>query len=319
MPIIGLTNRPPSFPCIGTLRKGAPKPERGPGRDLSYFRFDTDDERAAQMFTTAYGNEPRQINVYLPFSSTDQNFQAWRESWTASKLNHRCDGEVCYTYAADGQLVPTSTPCPDLGKPDTDRNRCKQVGRLQVILPALERFAYVTVLTSSLHDIIALSEQLAAIEVLRGSLQGIPMVLSRNEREISMPKPDGTRVRVSKWMLAIEVAPEWAALQLQSMQRQALGLPAPAIRALPAGRIIDAESGEIIEEMAPDAPEPELARYDYDARISDLTNLWRQCEAAGKDVPAEHLALDLLTLDEAKLDKLIAQAEKWLSALAVPA
>ena len=47
MPIIGLTDRPASFPQIGILRKGAPKPERGPGRDLKHFRFDTDDTDAA--------------------------------------------------------------------------------------------------------------------------------------------------------------------------------------------------------------------------------------------------------------------------------
>lgn len=266
--IQGLTNRPPQFPCIGTLRKGAVQQDKKNaqgkdikvvGRDLTYFRFDTDDARAADMFKTAYGDEPRAITVYLPYSMTDQNFQAWRESWTASKLNHRCDGEVCYEYNGRGELVPTRTPCPDKNKPADDRNRCKQVGRLQVIVPVLERFAYVTVLTSSIYDIVALSEQLSAIEALRGSLQGIPMVLSRNEREISMPKSDGSRARVKKWMLAIEVAPEWASLQLQSMQRQALQLPAPTVKALPNGTVVDMVSGEIIEDDDPEwsaDPEP---------------------------------------------------------------
>lgn len=252
MPIQGLTGRPPQFPCIGTLHKGAAKPERGPGRDLDHFRFDTDAARAAEMFQLAYGDTPRAITVYLPYPTVDQNFQAWRESWTASKLNHRCDGEVCYEYNQRGELAPTTKPCPDMDKPRDDRTRCKQVGRLQVILPVLERFAYVTVLTSSIYDIVALSEQLSAIEALRGSLQGIPMVLSRNEREISMPKPDGSRARVAKWMLAIEVAPEWASLQLQSMQRQALQLPAPmplsTLTALTNSTMVDTVTEEIVND-----------------------------------------------------------------------
>lgn len=250
MPIIGLTNRPAQLPRIGTLHKGAPKPERGPGRDLDHFRFDSDEQRAMEMFVAAYGSAPRRINVYLPFPTTDQNFSAWRESWTASRLNHRCDGETCYVYDSGGALVSSGQPCPDLGKPADDRHRCKQVGRLQIIIPELQRFAYVTVLTTSIHDIIAINEQLAAVEALRGSLQGVPMILSRHERGISMPKPDGSRTRATKWMLSIEVLPEWAALQLETMRRQALALPAPTVKALPGGRTLDTASGELM-----DAPE----------------------------------------------------------------
>jgi hypothetical protein len=31
------------LPRIATVRKGAPKPEKGPGRDLAYFRLDRAD------------------------------------------------------------------------------------------------------------------------------------------------------------------------------------------------------------------------------------------------------------------------------------
>jgi len=56
MPIIGLTDRPASFPQIGILRKGAPSEKKvnqqgkeysSFGRDLKHFRFDTDDADAA--------------------------------------------------------------------------------------------------------------------------------------------------------------------------------------------------------------------------------------------------------------------------------
>lgn len=329
MPIKGLTNRPPQFPCIGQLRKGGVKPEgnRGPGRDLDYFRFDTDDERAREMFTSAHGDKPRHVTVYLPYPTTDQNFSAWQESWTAAQLNHRCDGEVCYSYDASGQLVPNGQPCPDKSKPKADRNRCKQVGRLQVIVPALERFAYVTVLTSSLYDIIALSEQLSAIEALRGKLQGIPMILSRHEREISMPKPDGSRQRVKKWMLAIEVSPEWAALELQSMQRIALAGPAPA-GLLPAPLVVDqagatallAATNELWNESADDQPdegdytEDEAAPEPADqigALIENLSGWWEKCAAKGKKLPASHASMTLNDKTPEQLQKLIDQAKGW--------
>lgn len=252
MPIIGLTNQTAQWPTIGTLRKGAEKSERSPGRDLDHFRFDTDDTIAAAAFESAYGKQPREVTICLPHRTLDQNFMAFRESWTASKLNHRCDGEQCYSYNQHGVLAPNSIKCPDI---DKQNKSCKQVGRLSVIVYGLQRYALVTVLTTSIHDIVALSQQLGAIEALRADLSGIPLLLSRVEKEISMPKSDGTRVRVKKWMLQIEVSPEWATLQLQSMQRQALQMPAPVLElAAPIEdeRHIDHDTGEILEDSEPE-------------------------------------------------------------------
>jgi hypothetical protein len=124
--------------------------------------------------------------------------------------------------------------------PADSRDRCKPVGRLKVIIPELRRLAYVTALTTSIHDIKNLSEQLRALEGVRGTLRGIPMILSRIEREISMPGSDGKRVRRSKWLLAIEAAPHWVSLQLQAQERAALPsgaeqhAEAPAMLAPPA-------------------------------------------------------------------------------------
>jgi len=254
MPIIGMTDRPDAFPCIGILRKGDAqrdgKNRKGEaikivGRDLNYFRFDTDDMDAAKAFAFAYGPEPKAIMVYLPHKTVDQNFMAYREAYTASELKHRCDGEQCYTYDRYGVLASNGIPCPDKNKPDTDRTRCKQVGRLHVVIPVLNRFAYVTALTGSIHDIVALSQQLGAIYKLSDTLQGIPMLLSRYADEITMPKPDGTRVRVEKWMLRIEVSPQWAALRLQTMERQALQLQTIASPQLPTP--IDYEAADLAE------------------------------------------------------------------------
>jgi hypothetical protein len=257
MPIVKYQNQEVRFPKCGTLRKGAPKPERGPGRDLNYFRFDPIDEQTGKDFAEHYGDEPRSINVFLPYATTDENFQCWQEEYSASELKHRCDGEFVYERdKRTGQLEKTDRPCP---------GGCQEVGRLTVIIPELKRFAYVTVLTGSAHDLAELLSNLQAIEMLQRDLRGIPMVLRRVKRMISTPDDrTGKRARREKWLLNIEVAPQWARSMLTSMERHAMPLLETTINDRPA--LVDTRSGEIIEaehtieEPAP--PEPAGASFD---------------------------------------------------------
>lgn len=237
MPIAGLTDRAASFPRIGVLRKGAAKvSDRQPGKDLTHFRFDTDDDQAAAQFAEAYGAEPRAIRIYLPYDGVEENFVTWQEHWAAGGLMHRCDGVTCVMRrTANGSGYDRSpAPCPHINLPKDHRDRCKPVGRLSVIIPELKRLAYVTVLTHSIHDIISLTEQLSALSGVAGRLRGIPMILRRTEREISMPDGKGGRVRRAKWLLSIEAAPHWVGLQLEAQERAALPPAAAQPLALPA-------------------------------------------------------------------------------------
>lgn len=238
MPIVKYQSREATFPSLGKIRKGAPKPERGPGRDLNYFRFDPIDAETGATFAEYYGDEPRAINVFLPYATTDENFQCWQEEYTASELKHRCDGEYCYERdQRTGQLVKTDRSCP---------GNCQQVGRLMVIIPELKRFAYATALTGSTHDILELLSNLQAIEAMRGDLRGIPMVLRRVKRMISTPdERTGKRARREKWLLNIEVAPQYARSLLLSMERQAMPMLETVVNDRPA--LVDTQSGEIVE------------------------------------------------------------------------
>src|SRR5262245_40522860 len=113
--IIGLTDRAPAFPELGVLRKGAAKPDSGnkPGADLKHFRFDSDDADAAKLFKEIYGDEPRSIRVLVPFATVDENFEAWREAWTASSLQHRCDGRMTVRLLTQrGTYTDEPKPCP---------------------------------------------------------------------------------------------------------------------------------------------------------------------------------------------------------------
>src|SRR5262245_30506793 len=146
MAIIGLTDRPASFPQIGVLRKGGPKKQiekngrvvDSYGADLKHFRFDSDDTEATKRFAEIYGDEPRSIRVFVPFRTTAENCEAWKEAWTASSLQHRCDGQTMVRWLTpQGRYSDEPKACP---------GGCKQVGRLKVIIPELRRLAYVTAL-----------------------------------------------------------------------------------------------------------------------------------------------------------------------------
>ncbi|HUV66385.1 MAG TPA: hypothetical protein VMW24_21025 [Sedimentisphaerales bacterium] len=229
MPIKSLTNRAPSFPEIGQLRKGAEKPQKGIGRDLDHFRFTSDIPEVAAKFAAAYNGDPRLVNVFLPFQYVDENWEAWQEHWVAGGLKHRCDGEyVVRMQKDDGTYTdpePGTVPCP---------GNCDPVGRLKVIVPELKRLAYVTVLTGSKNDIANLDSQLRALEGLRGNLQGIPLQLRRGKKSISTPMPNGKRGRRDSWLLSIEAAPSWVELQLAAQEAAAIPqLTAPAKRTYP--------------------------------------------------------------------------------------
>jgi len=214
MSIRGLTDRGGALPRIGELRKGAAKGNgNAPGKDLDYFRFTTQDREVAELFRERIGTEPREITVTLAYERTDQNFEAWREHWVAGGLMHRCDGVDCVVSRDEkGNYSREPKPCP---------GGCKSVGRLHVLIPKLERLAIVTLLTTSEHDIINIQGCLQAIETLNGTLRGVPFLLSRRPREISVPR-DGRRVRATKNLIHIELAQHFVTNQLVSMERKAL-------------------------------------------------------------------------------------------------
>ncbi len=238
MPIKGMTDQAPSFPQIGVIRKGAPKPkdEKRPGKDLKHFRveFDGKEAEAADTFANAYGPTPAEINILIPFDQIDRNWEAWREAYVAGAMIHRCDGEnVVYALNPktgevlihSGRSVETHQPvaCDGLAK-------CKPTGRLRVIVPELQRLAYLVILTTSIHDIINISNQLAAIKEMNGSrLRGIPLILRRRPKMISTPSgPNGKRARREKWLISIEADPKWVQAKMEQIQMASFpALPVP--------------------------------------------------------------------------------------------
>ncbi len=277
MPIRGLTDRhKPAFPELGQLRKGAQKPERGPGKDLDHFRFTSEQTEVARAFHDAYGDQPKMLTVYLPYKKPEENFEAWKEAYKASQLLHRCDGETMVLwYGEDGKYHT---------EPKTCVGECKAAGRLKVILPELIKaghIGFVTVLTTSLHDIMSLQSSLeAAAEVSPAGLSGVPMLLWRQPEKISTPVAPGSKERRRKSMSLLKLAPatRWVQAQLAAAESRAF-----AMLEAPKGNgshyqepeePLDEETGELGEtiestateipaeppaEMFPDPEEPEPA------------------------------------------------------------
>lgn len=264
MPIKRLAGRGMQLPEIGKLFKGAPKETRQKdgreyqtfGRELDHWRFESDQKHVAEAFFDVFGATPRDLPVYLPFRKADENFQAWREAYTAGGLDHRCDGETCTVWLdkKTGRYSNEPIPCPTLAMDEVKAKRdgCKDVGRLQVIIPQLNELGFVTMETHSVNDILFLLRCLPAYESLQPDqgLRNIPMILSRFKTEISTPR-DGKRVRVAKWLVSLRPLPEWSQRYLSARRREML-TSADEPLMLVAGDAEDEEFGEV-EEIVHDA------------------------------------------------------------------
>ena len=282
MAIKGLTDRGLSFPEIGQIRKGAKKEGNAPGKDLTYFRVEFDDKEvdAAKKFFSIYGREPDEIRIVLPFNDIPRMWDAWLEGYTAGRMVARADGEY-FTYLIDTQTgeilvkngldIKTGLPKPYIDGQAvgywSDKNGrkqpvfCKPTGRLKVIIPELGRAAYLTVMTTSKHDIANISAQLDAFKTVNnGLIAGIPLILRRRPKKISCPNADGTRARRIKWMLSIEADPQWMKRMLGHLN--ALALPGGD------GELIALSSGEEVEVSQEEFNEPDDEEY-QDGEFTD--------------------------------------------------
>lgn len=276
MSIIGLTGTP-RLPRIGSLRKGAVKPnEKQPGADLGEeLRFvGQDDEITADWVDTFGDVKVDEIIIRLPFPTVDENWSAWKEAYVAGGMVHRCDGRtVVQMLAPDGTYDFTPRPCP---------GDCKPVGRLEVFVPAFQRLGTITVHTTSLHDIMNLDGCLRSLAMLVGDLTRVPFVLKRVRREISTPGSNGKRARRPAWLLHLEPSPEWVRAITAGGQALAelagsevLALPGPTEHA----QLVDGGTGEIIEGDASAVHNGFRARIEACKTLDELYALWPDIQA----------------------------------------
>jgi hypothetical protein len=175
------------------------------------------------------------------------NWSAWYEAWLAGGMLYRGDGQRV-AFLRDGESGETlvagwqpETPCYSIdGRPVYEYRtqngkrlivKAKAVGRLRVLIPELERFAYLTLVTGSKWDVINLSGQLETYMAAAtdGNLQGVPFILGRRPQEISTPTGEGGKPeRRTKSLLYLEADPEYVRAKLGHLHKLAL-LPPPAV------------------------------------------------------------------------------------------
>jgi len=263
MPIAGLTDRGLAFPQIGVIRKGAPKSERAPGKDLTYFRVEFDQSRPdlVDKFTQAYGQQPRRLNVVFPFNDYDRQAQVYYEAYNKGRMVARAGtisgldqnqnyyllklepktGEVLaqagYWVGGDKHEQPAvfDHSVPEYVTTYRDKSGqtkkmpvyCKPITRIKLVIPELGELAYLLLKSSSIYDAINLSEQLTALwEITHGRWAGMPLVLERKPTQILCPDENGNKTYREKWLLSIQALPAWSQAKLLAMRNDSLLLAA---------------------------------------------------------------------------------------------
>jgi len=247
MPIKGLIERALPFPKIGDIRKGE-KRKNSKGVeypvDLDYFKvtFGAAYEVQAKKFLDAYGEKPDKINILLANNNIDRVWDYWLEAYTASRLIAKSDGEFMnyWVHWKTGEVIAKAgdnMKCPEDLVVGKDKNgnpiKMKYTGRLNVVIPELKYFGFLTLHTTSIIDVKAITAQLYGVEEmaikLGVELGRIPLTMLRAKQSVSVPKGDSKteRMRVDKWMVQIAPQAEWAEKAIGALRDSAFQLMQP--------------------------------------------------------------------------------------------
>jgi hypothetical protein len=237
-----------------------------------------------------YGEEPRELNVILPFPDIARNFDAWYTVWAGGVLICKGDGEqVQYaapyrveekrgrtrvynapgdTLVSDGQaqiafdwngqrFEPGDiVPCPGAAQslyPHCTTCRISAILKVMMADPKLFRLGYYQVATGSKRNYDTL---LGTLELVSGNGQrpvsGIPFKLRLVEEAITYTD-GGQRKATNKWFLQLEPDPDLTRRLYQQQAAALVGDMPPALTAT-----VDATTGEIMDEIVADdeAPPP---------------------------------------------------------------
>lgn len=284
-PMLDIQPRTPRLTRLGVIRLGVKRTSRN-GKEypaeVDHFVL-----KDAPELVAAYGNEPKELLIYLPFESLDENLVAWHELWYRSGLVCRGNGETIQKLVKSGQGVVVAngevkeayadhdlngeaykfTPGDRVGCPGLDHNlwarcaRCRPSALFIVMVRDPERptqlvndrLGYYQVRTSSFHNIQALTGQLLhALETARamghGSLRGIPMILRRQERTITYLDETGEQKTSTHYLLNLEFDVQWVKAANAALHARALGAGAVDAPALPELVTPPAAAHELVEE-----------------------------------------------------------------------
>lgn len=257
-PIAGLTDTPKSFIKLGQIRKGAPKGQNAPGKDLDYFRVTflkgSKAEELAAEFQQLYGSKPTAINARFadadPASVWDANYECYKQGGLIAKAGSRMredkielfwiffrDPKTSETIISDGRARNAegaellAKPI-DLNTPiyNNDKNEpfyLEPVGRLKVVIPELAHIAvgYFEFRPESPKDIRNISSELSSFDGIAKqygkTITGIPFRLERREEDVTK-RINGKLVAGKSSVVHLNVSGEWGHRALEVLEHLAL-------------------------------------------------------------------------------------------------
>jgi len=223
MPIKDLQTSEYGFPEAGRIRLGIKKVNKAGVEyptETDYFVLSD-----APDLISHYGQQPKELLVFLPYQERDRNLRAYYELFKRGGLYCQGDGDninwqidpgesgavvirdgkVCQAYTEeDGQKQAEGAVVPCSGKNRNDSplyprcTSCKARALLFVLVRDPKdplrlvgnRLAYYRLSTGSIHNIIGLTESLNTFAYLaagfRKGLAGIPLILRRTERIVAV-------------------------------------------------------------------------------------------------------------------------------------
>jgi hypothetical protein len=264
MPILDLQNDAEArLKRAGIIRLGHKEKSKRTGKEYpvedAHFVL-----KDAPGLADVYGDEPRRLNIYLPFNEVDRNLIAWHQNWVAGGLVCRGDGQSI-EYAIDcktGEVIVKGGKALATGKPGGIKmsvgqsvrcagmnhdlyprcRQCRPGALLIVLIREIPRLAYYQITTNSIHNIVNLTGQMKWVKEHIGRLQGVPFILERRPDKISTPSGNGKRVRRKKYLLHLEPDPEWVKAVLADMARRSLPGGAMPVAAIPAEVTVEASA-----------------------------------------------------------------------------
>lgn len=185
------------LPRLGKIRLGVKEESSRTGnpypRAVDYFV-------CPEPVQKIYGPQPRQLDVMFPLDDLEIVFPQWYASYgQGTGLKCKGDGETAWRVGPDGSLVEVEC-APDECE-DYQRQHCRRLGRLQVLLPRVPGVGVWEIATTSFHSIVNINSYLELVRGVAGRIALIPLTLYLEAREV---QPEGKKKVVHVMNLRFE-------------------------------------------------------------------------------------------------------------------
>ncbi len=205
MPIKNLSDAR-RLPRLGTIALGVKK-KAANGKE---FPSEVDYFVCPPAVQKVFGEKPKELRIMFPVNNDEVFFQQWNKCYGASALKCKGDGERAWAWDDElGGLKEIPCPCPKLEAGD-----CKPIGTLQFLLPEVAGAGIWQITTSSKNSIIDINSSIAFIRGVAGRINMIPLILKREERQMTRTE-DGKQKKSVHYTMKIDVAEGFTLKQLQ--------------------------------------------------------------------------------------------------------